>query len=168
MPPTPAPTTTTVPERSPEQCMQALDRANAIRGYRSRLKRDLKAGRADILTVLAKQDDRLASMKAFDLLLAVPRLGSVRAGDLLRQTKISPSKTIGGLTERQGDALIAALRNRRARPTLFEDRPVPRPERPRTAARPRCERCRTPLLSESDDGLCGFCADERAGQRIAA
>lgn len=143
-----------VPARSTEQRLQALDRANAIRTYRAQLKLELKAGRADVLTVLASGDELLATMKIFDLLLAAPKIGRVKADAILRRTRISPSKTVGGLTERQRTELVAALRHGLARPTLFE---APRPPR---ADRRHCTRCRVWLRQPSDDGLCGFCADE--------
>jgi hypothetical protein len=47
--------------------------------------------------------------KVFDMLLAVPKLGRVRATRFLNQCRISQSKTVGGLTERQRSELLALL-----------------------------------------------------------
>ena len=60
------------PERSLTQRMDALKRANEIRTRRARLKRDLKAGRAQIHGLLLDPPEYLATAKVFDLLLAVP------------------------------------------------------------------------------------------------
>ena len=98
------------PERSLTQRMDALKRANDIRTQRARLKRDLKAGRAQIQTLLLDPPEYLLTAKVFDLLLAVPKYGRVKANRILTQCRISPSKTIGGLSERQRNELVSYLR----------------------------------------------------------
>jgi hypothetical protein len=50
------------------------------------------------------------SAKAFDMILAVPKYGRVKANKILTQCRISPSKTIGGLSERQRAELVQFLR----------------------------------------------------------
>jgi len=90
--------------------MDALKRANEIRTQRARLKRDLKAGRAQIQTLLLDPPEYLLTAKVFDLLLAVPKYGRVKANRILTQCRISPSKTIGGLSERQRNELVSYLR----------------------------------------------------------
>ena len=54
--------------------MDALKRANEIRTRRARLKRDLKAGRAQIHGLLLDPPEYLLTAKVFDLLLAVPEV----------------------------------------------------------------------------------------------
>ena len=98
------------PERSLLQRMEALQRANAIRTRRAQLKRDLKAGRASIHQLLLEPPDWVETAKVFDMLLAVPKYGRVKANKILQQCRISPSKTIGGLSERQRTELVAMLR----------------------------------------------------------
>src|SRR5436309_13435914 len=88
------------PERSLTQRMDALRRANEIRTRRASLKRDLKAGRAQIHGLLLDPPEYLQTAKVFDLLLAVPKYGRVKGNRLLTQRRISPSKTIGGLPAR--------------------------------------------------------------------
>jgi hypothetical protein len=44
------------------------------------------------------------------MLLAVPKYGRVKVNKVLTQCRISPSKTIGGLSERQRDELVKLLR----------------------------------------------------------
>ena len=98
------------PERSLDQRMEALKRANDIRTARAKLKKDLKAGRATIHTILLDPPEYLLTAKVFDMLLAVPKYGRVKVNKVLQQCRSSPSKTIGGLSERQRGELVSLLR----------------------------------------------------------
>lgn len=100
------------PERSLQQRMDALRHANEIRSYRAQVKREMKAGRRTIVDELVRVDELMATMKVFDLLLAVPKVGRVKVNKILQRERISPSKTVGGLSERQRLALVAALGGR--------------------------------------------------------
>ena len=103
-------TAAAVPERSHEQRLRALRRANEIRTRRASLKRDLKAGRTQIHGLLLDPPEYLQTAKVFDLLLAVPKYGRVKVNRILTQCRISPSKTIGGLSQRQRTELVSMLR----------------------------------------------------------
>ena len=98
------------PERSLTQRMDALQRANDIRTRRAQLKRDLKGGRVTIHALLNAPPEYLETAKVFDMLLAVPKYGRVKVNKILQQCRISPSKTIGGLSERQRTELVSLLR----------------------------------------------------------
>jgi hypothetical protein len=89
--------------------MDALQRANEIRTQRAQLKRDLKASRVSIHTLLTSPPEFVETAKVFDMLLAVPKYGRVKANKILQQCRISPSKTIGGLSERQRSELVSLL-----------------------------------------------------------
>jgi hypothetical protein len=102
----------TAPERSLHQRMDALARANRIRSERARLKRELKAGRLSIHTLLLDPPEYLETAKVFDMLLAVPKYGRVKVSKILSTCRISPSKTIGGLSERQRSELVFMLSRR--------------------------------------------------------
>jgi hypothetical protein len=110
MAPSSVETPAAVPERTHEQRMRALRRANEIRSARARLKRDLKGGKAQIEKLLLDPPEYVLSAKAFDMILAVPKYGRVKANKILSQCRISPSKTIGGLSERQRTELVHLLR----------------------------------------------------------
>ena len=90
--------------------MEALQRANEIRTKRAALKRDLKAGRASIHSLLLEPPDFIETAKVFDMLLAVPKYGRVKVNKVLQLCRISPSKTIGGLSQRQRAELVSMLR----------------------------------------------------------
>ena len=89
------------PGRSLDQRIDALSRANEVRALRAQLKRDLKAGRVSIGALLLDPPPYLESAKVFDMLLALPKYGRVKATKILHSCRISPSKTFGGLSERQ-------------------------------------------------------------------
>jgi hypothetical protein len=112
MPPVtnPSPKHSSAPERSLNQRMDALQRANEIRSQRAQLKRDLKGGRISIHTLILSPPKYLETAKVLDLLMAVPKYGRVKANKVLGTCRISPSKTIGGLSARQRDEHVAALR----------------------------------------------------------
>jgi len=111
-PQAPAPSTVRTFDRSLQQRMDALERANEIRTRRARLKRDLKGRRARVEPLLLDPPDYLLTAKVFDLLLAVPKYGRVKVNRILTHCRISPSKTIGGLSERQRGELVSYLPNR--------------------------------------------------------
>lgn len=88
-------------ERSLEQRQEALRRANRIRTTRARLKQAIKEGHVPVAPLLADPPEDLSTMRVYELLLAVPKLGEVKAGAMLARARVSPSKTLGGLSERQ-------------------------------------------------------------------
>jgi S13-like protein len=90
--------------------MQALQEANEIRVARAQLKKELGSGRARIEEILAEPPGAARTAKVYDLLLALPKVGPVRAARSLTQCRIAPSKTVGGLSERQRHELIGLFR----------------------------------------------------------
>ncbi len=98
------------PLRSLDQRMEALRRANEIRVRRAQLKKDLKDGRARIEEILSEPPDYVSTAKVFDMLMAVPKFGRVKAARFLNMCRISQSKTVGGLSERQRAELIGLFR----------------------------------------------------------
>lgn len=89
--------------------MEALARANEIRSLRAQLKKDIKAGTVQLADVIAAPPDYVATAKVYDMLIAVPKYGKVKAGRFLTHCRISQGKTIGGLSERQRGELIDLL-----------------------------------------------------------
>ena len=94
------------PVRSLDQRMEALKRANEIRVRRAQLKKELKDGSARIEDVLREPPDYVSTAKVFDMLMAVPKFGRVKAARFLNMCRISQSKTVGGLSDRQRSELI--------------------------------------------------------------
>ena len=98
------------PLRSLDQRMEALRRANEIRVRRAQLKKDLKAGTVQIEEVLRDPPEYGETAKVVDILMAVPKFGRVKAGRFLNQCRISQSKSVGGLSERQRSELVGLVR----------------------------------------------------------
>lgn len=104
-------TTMVAPARSLEQRMDALARANEIRSARAREKQRIRReGLGRALAVLADPPARFETMKVWDLLIVIPGLGRVKVNRMLTVARISPSKTLGGMTERQRAELERCLR----------------------------------------------------------
>ena len=100
------------PIRSLDQRMEALKRANDIRVKRAQLKKDLKSGSVSIEQILGEPPEFVSTAKVFDMLMAVPKFGRVKAARLLNQCRISQSKTVGGLSDRQRHELIGLFNHR--------------------------------------------------------
>src|ERR687888_2133651 len=102
----PAKTQAHAPVRSLDQRMDALRRANDVRVRRAKLKKDLKDGRVRIQTILGNPPEYVETAKVVDILMAVPKFGRVKAARFLNLCRISQSKTVGGLSDRQRTELI--------------------------------------------------------------
>ncbi|HZC13993.1 MAG TPA: integration host factor, actinobacterial type [Thermoleophilaceae bacterium] len=98
------------PLRSLDQRMEALRRANEIRVRRAQLKKDLKSGSVRIEDILSDPPEYVGTAKVVDILMAVPKFGRVKAARFLNQCRISQSKTVGGLSERQRSELVGLVR----------------------------------------------------------
>lgn len=96
------------PTRTHEQRLAALAEGNRIRSYRKAIKAKLTAGEVTILDL--RDDPDMQSARVLDFLLAEPQVGVVKANQLIRHARISPSKTFRGLTDRQWLALGDAFR----------------------------------------------------------
>lgn len=98
------------PERSVVQRQAALTRANEIRSQRSEIKADMKARKVSAHDLLLDPPDCIKTMKLIDLMLAMPKYGRVKVNKILTQCRISPSKTVGGLSPRQSREIIGLLK----------------------------------------------------------
>ena len=98
------------PSQTLDQRLRALRLANEIRSRRAALKRELASGRVRIEDVLARPPAYTKTAKVQDLLLALPKVGPARVARLLSRCRIAPSKTVGGMTERQRGELIELVR----------------------------------------------------------
>lgn len=98
------------PDRSLTQRLDALERANKIRSARKLLKIELKAKRITPGDVLADVKPEYETMKIADFLDALPKVGRVKRNRILNACRISPSKTLSGLSERQRGELDERLR----------------------------------------------------------
>jgi hypothetical protein len=97
------------PERTSQERLSALEDANRVRFARAAAKRELKSGKLDIYDLLMDPSEELKGAKVEEMLLAMRGMGRVKVTRLLREARISRSKTLVGLTHGQRDRLIRAL-----------------------------------------------------------
>jgi hypothetical protein len=98
------------PARS-SQRLEALRKANEIRVGRAQLKKELATGAVRIEEIIAQPPDFANTERVSSLLLAVPKYGRVRVSRLLTRARISDSKRLGGLSDRQRAELIAHFKS---------------------------------------------------------
>lgn len=83
-----------VPARTHEQRLAALNRANQVRSKRRDLKADMRFGRRHLADVLFSNEDWLRSMRIRDLLLATPGIGPLKAARALQACWLSPTVSL--------------------------------------------------------------------------
>jgi hypothetical protein len=99
-----------LPTTSPgPQHLQALQRANRVRLARAELKRQIADGEVTAGEVILTSPWEASSMAIGDVLMSQRRWGGTRCRKFLAMFRISETKTIGSLTERQRHALAAQL-----------------------------------------------------------
>lgn len=97
-----------LPQLTDEQRAAALAKAAEARRARAELKERLKRGGTDLKQVLAdaETDEILGKMKVSALLEALPKVGKVKARDIMNELEIAPTRRLRGLGERQRKALL--------------------------------------------------------------
>jgi len=99
-------TTATAPA---PQHMQALAQANRVRLARAELKRQVAEGEATVAEIVLACPWEAESMAIADLLVSQHRWGRERCRRFLGSVRISETKTIGSMTERQRNELALKL-----------------------------------------------------------
>lgn len=103
-------TTTITPRRTADQRFAALQTANRVRVERARLKQRIKReGVALAVQVIDDPPSCAATMKVYDLLRSLPQMGSTKATRLMNTARVSMTKTVAGLSDRQADELRLRL-----------------------------------------------------------
>ncbi|MBD8505283.1 integration host factor [Hoyosella sp. G463] len=97
-----------LPQLTDEQRAAALAKAAEARRARAALKEQLKRGGTDLKQVLAdaETDEILGKMKVSALLEALPKVGKVKARDIMTELEIAPTRRLRGLGDRQRKALL--------------------------------------------------------------
>lgn len=97
-----------LPELSPEDRRKALEKAAAARRERAEVRARLKHSQGTTLsTVLAdgSTNDVIGKMKVSALLESMPKVGKVRAREIMSRLGISESRRVRGLGANQIEAL---------------------------------------------------------------
>ncbi|WP_072687905.1 integration host factor, actinobacterial type [Rhodococcus marinonascens] len=98
-----------LPQLTDEQRAAALEKAAAARRARAELKDKLKSGDITLKQVLSKAavDDIIGKTKVSAILEALPKIGKVKAQEIMANLEIAPTRRLRGLGDRQRDALLA-------------------------------------------------------------
>ena len=97
-----------LPQLTEEQRAAALAKAAEARRVRAELKERLKRGGVSMTEVLKQSDsdDVLGKMKVSALLEALPKVGKVKAQEIMTELEIAPTRRLRGLGDRQRKALL--------------------------------------------------------------
>lgn len=96
-----------LPQLTPEQRAEALQKAAAARKARAELKDKLKRQEMSVSQVLAagETDEVIGKMRVSAVLEALPGLGKARAQKVMDRLDISPTRRVRGLGTNQRKAL---------------------------------------------------------------
>jgi len=100
-----------MPSRNP-QTMEALDRANAIRKERARIKTMVAKGEESVITLLRAKPDVLRNMRVAELICAQSKWGEHNARKVLNSVLLNFDKRCGELTDRQIKLICWAIEDR--------------------------------------------------------
>ena len=95
-----------LPQLTPEQREEALKKAAEARKTRADLKEALKIGATPISEVLNSDDEIVTKMKVADVLRSMPKVGKIRAEEIMEEIGITPTRRVRGLGDRQKQALL--------------------------------------------------------------
>ncbi|WP_115684558.1 integration host factor, actinobacterial type [Corynebacterium senegalense] len=97
-----------LPQLTDEQRKEALAKAAEARKQRAELKASLKRGDTTLKDVLGKaeSDEIIGKTKVSALLEAMPKVGKVKAREIMEELEIAQTRRLRGLGERQRRALL--------------------------------------------------------------
>ena len=97
-----------LPQLTDEQRKEALAKAAEARKARAELKEQLKRGDISLKEVLAKasSDEIIGKTKVSALLEALPKVGKVKAKEIMDELEIAQTRRLRGLGDRQRRALL--------------------------------------------------------------
>lgn len=97
-----------LPQLTDEQRKAALAKAAEARKARAELKDDLKRGKINLKEVLKKadKDEIIGKTKVNSLLEALPKVGKVKAKEIMDELGIAQTRRLRGLGDRQRQALL--------------------------------------------------------------
>ena len=99
-----------IPQLTPEECAQALEKAKQARAKRAEIREQLKSGALTLAEVIAMKDDEIVGrMKVSTLIETLPGYGKAKAEKIMTELNIADSRRLRGLGERQQAALLERL-----------------------------------------------------------
>lgn len=103
-----------LPELTPEQRAQALEKAAEARRKRAAVKNRLKNSQGSLRDVIdsARDDETIGKMKVSALLESMPGVGKVRAQQIMDEVGIAATRRVRGLGNHQVAALLERFETR--------------------------------------------------------
>lgn len=103
-----------LPELTPEQRAQALEKAAEARRKRAAVKNRLKNSQGSLKEVIdaGHSDDTIGKMKVSALLESMPGVGKVRAQQIMDEIGIAATRRVRGLGNHQIAALLERFEQR--------------------------------------------------------
>jgi hypothetical protein len=99
-----------IPNLSAEERSKALQKAQQIRSQRMEVRKQLKAGKITLSTVLNNVDDEVyAKMRVKYLLESLPQVGKITAQKIMTEIGIDEARRVQGLGSRQKAQLLERL-----------------------------------------------------------
>ena len=97
-----------LPQLTDEQRKEALAKAAEARKARAELKEQLKRGDISLKEVLAKasSDEIIGKTKVSALLESLPKVGKVKAKEIMDELEIAQTRRLRGLGDRQRRAML--------------------------------------------------------------
>ena len=97
-----------LPQLTDEQRKEALAKAAEARKARAELKEQLKRGDISLKEVLAKasSEEIIGKTKVSALLESLPKVGKVKAKEIMDELEIAQTRRLRGLGDRQRRALL--------------------------------------------------------------
>lgn len=96
-----------LPTLTPEQRADALAKAATVRSARAAIKNQLKTRATTLAAVLDRVDEpAVGKMRVASLLEALPKIGKVKASEIMTELEIADNRRVAGLGERQRAALV--------------------------------------------------------------
>ena len=97
-----------LPDLTPQQRAEALEKATRARRRRAEVKSALKSREMPLsqALALADTDEAIAKMKVVTLLESLPRVGANTAAPLMQDVRIAPSRRVRGLGPVQREELV--------------------------------------------------------------
>ena len=100
-----------IPQLTPEERAEALEKAKQARILRAQVREDLKSGKLSLEDLLEKKDDEvIGRMKVSTLIETMPGYGKAKTEKVMAELNIAPSRRLRGLGKRQEAALLERLK----------------------------------------------------------
>ncbi len=96
----------TPPQLTPEQRASALAKAAEARAARAEIKARLKNSSLSLSEALASDDSNVGKLKVVSLLEALPKVGKVKARQVMSDIGIADNRRVQGLGSQQRQALL--------------------------------------------------------------